>query len=39
MEAVLVRSMGKELKDFVAEFDDCLGRIEPRERLRQHRQG
>ena len=39
MDAVLVRSMGKELKHFVAEFDDCFGRREPREHLRAYIRG
>jgi SRSO17 transposase len=39
MDEVLVRSMGKELKHFVAEFDDCFGRREPREHLRAYIRG
>lgn len=39
MDAVLVKSMGKELKHFVAEFDDCFGRREPREHLRAYIRG
>jgi SRSO17 transposase len=39
MDADLVRTMGKELKHFVAEFDDCFGRREPREHLRAYIRG
>ena len=39
MDAELVRSMGKELKHFVSEFDDCFGRREPREHLRAYIRG
>ena len=39
MDATLVRSMGTELKQFVAEFDDCFGRSEPREHLRAYVNG
>jgi len=39
MDEVLVRSMGKELKHFVTEFDDCFGRREPREHLRAYIRG
>ena len=39
MDANLVRSMGKELRHFVAEFDDCFGRSEPREHLRAYIRG
>ncbi|MBI5722936.1 MAG: IS701 family transposase [Planctomycetes bacterium] len=39
MDAVLVKTMGKELKHFVAEFDDCFGRREPREHLRVYIRG
>ena len=39
MNADLVRSMGKELRRFVAEFDDCFGRREPREHLRAYIRG
>jgi SRSO17 transposase len=39
MDAVLVRSMGKELRHFVAEFDDCFGRREPRQHLRAYIRG
>ena len=39
MDAVLVRSMGKELKRFMGEFDDCFGRHEPREHLRAYIRG
>lgn len=39
MDAVLVKSMGKELRHFVAEFDDCFGRREPRQHLRAYIRG
>src|SRR3990170_2647562 len=39
MDAVLVQSMGKELRHFVAEFDDCFGRREPRQHLRAYIRG
>ena len=39
MDAVLVKSMGKELRHFVAEFDDCFGRREPRRHLRAYIRG
>ena len=39
MDAVLVRSMGKELKRFMGEFDDCFGRREPRQHLRAYIRG
>jgi SRSO17 transposase len=39
MDAVLVKSMGKELKHFVSEFDDCFGRREPRAHLRAYIRG
>jgi len=39
MDATLVKSMGKELKHFVAEFDDCFGRREPRQHLRAYIRG
>lgn len=39
MDEILVKSMGKELKHFVAEFDDCFGRREPRRHLRAYIRG
>jgi SRSO17 transposase len=39
MDASFVKSMGKELKHFVAEFDDCFGRREPRQHLRAYIRG
>lgn len=39
MDATFVKSMGKELKHFVAEFDDCFGRREPRQHLRAYMRG
>ena len=39
MDAVLVRNMGKELKHFMSEFDDCFGRREPRDHLRAYVRG
>jgi len=39
MDATLVKSMGKELKHFLAEFDDCFGRREPRQHLRAYIRG
>jgi len=39
MDAILIKSMGKELKHFVAEFDDCFGRREPRQNLRAYIRG
>ena len=39
MDASFVKSMGRELRHFVAEFDDCFGRLEPREHLRAYIRG
>jgi len=39
MDAAFVKGMGKELKHFVAEFDDCFGRREPRAHLRAYIRG
>lgn len=39
MDASFVKSMGKELRHFVREFDDCFGRSEPREHLRAYIRG
>jgi len=39
MDADLVKGMGSELKQFVAEFGDCFGRREPREHLRAYIRG
>jgi SRSO17 transposase len=39
MDANFVKSMGKELRHFVAEFDDCFGCREPREHLRAYIRG
>ena len=39
MDEILVKSMGKELKHFVAEFDDCFGRREPRQHMRVYIRG
>src|SRR5664280_2022312 len=39
MDTSFVKSMGKELRHFVAEFDDCFGRQEPREHLRAYIRG
>jgi hypothetical protein len=39
MDEILVKSMGKELKHFAAEFDDCFARREPREHLRAYIRG
>jgi SRSO17 transposase len=39
MDASFVKSMGRELRHFVAEFDDCFGRREPREHLRAYIRG
>lgn len=34
MDAKQIKNMGKELAEFLGEFDDCFGRSEPREHLR-----
>ena len=34
MDVRQIRSMGRELKKFLSQFDDCFGRIEPRQHLR-----
>lgn len=39
MDADFAKRMGKELKHFVAEFDDCFGRQEPRDHLRAYIRG
>lgn len=36
MDAKRIKSMGRELKTFLAEFDDCFARSESRERLRNY---
>jgi SRSO17 transposase len=39
MDASLIQGMGKELDEFLGEFDDCFGRSEPREHLRTYVHG
>ncbi len=34
-----IKGMGRQLKKFLSEFDDCFGRSEPREHLRTYVQG
>jgi len=36
MDVKQIKNMGKELKGFLHEFDDCFGRSEPREHLRRY---
>jgi SRSO17 transposase len=36
MDITRIKNMGKELKTFLAEFDDCFARSESRERLRNY---
>ncbi|KKK47256.1 hypothetical protein LCGC14_3157050, partial [marine sediment metagenome] len=36
MDVKRIKSMGRELKTFLAEFDDCFARSESRERLRNY---
>ena len=39
MDANEIAGLESELVDFLAEFDDCFGRSEPRERLRTYVSG
>jgi len=39
MDVQEIKGMGRQLKRFLGEFDDCFGRSEPREHLRTYVQG
>ena len=39
MDAKQVKKMGRELEEFLGEFDDCFGRSGPREHLRTYVSG
>ena len=39
MDAKLIKKMGRKLKEFLGEFDDCFGRSGPREHLRTYVSG
>ena len=39
MDVHQIKRMGRQLKKFLSEFDDCFGRSEPREHLRTYVQG
>jgi len=39
MDAKLIKRMGRKLREFLGEFDDCFGRSGPREHLRTYVSG
>lgn len=39
MDVKQIRNMGRELKKFLSQFDDCFGRSEPREHLQSYVRG